>query len=603
MRILVATLLASASFGLVVAAQPPGGPGESSYVIRPKGTGAGDAAPDKEPLEKSGFIIIRPNGKAATTVTTQSTDPKQPPTPATQPSTSTPGPGVLNVPPPEKAADLQEKDSKPLFDYWFAVGIEGQRAGYVNWSGKQKERNEKPFYVGTRLLNLSLSRFGQPVSLFGEETNIELPDGTVLMTTMRQGIGKDQALVLHGEVKLEEKKLKVRREGAVKGETEIAWPEGVVGLVREPRLFKELNLKVGESFDYPSYVSQVNWVVKATLTFEGEESKALWPNTPPRKLLRYSTKLAPLALPDGGKLKLPPSVTWVDHETFEPLMLECDFPSLGGQLIYLRTTKDAATAPSTRPPEIFNNQSIRLNREIPGIHQKAAVVYKVSTPKADEPEVIFSQDGRQQLKTLDAKARTFELHVSARRGPDRDATALAAPGKEFLESNYFINWDNQLVKAHAAGAVAGLPTNAGAWEKAAAVEQWVKRNMTAFEFDQAMATADNVARTLRGDCTEYAMLAAAMCRAVGVPSRTALGVVYAPARDGKASMAFHMWFEVFANGQWLPLDATLGFGGIGPGHIKITDHSWYEEKSFAPLLPVLRAQGAKVSMEVLKVEP
>ena len=41
------------------------------------------------------------------------------------------------------------------------------------------------------------------------------------------------------------RKLKVAREGAVKGESEIPWPDGVVGLVREPKLFKELNLKAG----------------------------------------------------------------------------------------------------------------------------------------------------------------------------------------------------------------------------------------------------------------------------------------------------------------------------------------------------------------------
>ena len=76
-----------------------------------------------------------------------------------------------------------------------------------------------------------------------------------------------------------------------------------------------------------------------------------------------------------------------------------------------------------------------------------------------------------------------------------------------------------------------------------------------------------------------------------------------PARDGKPFLAYHMWFEVYAEGQWLPLDATLGQGGIGPGHIKITDHSWHEEKSFAPLLPVLRALMAKPTVEVLKVGP
>jgi transglutaminase-like putative cysteine protease len=127
--------------------------------------------------------------------------------------------------------------------------------------------------------------------------------------------------------------------------------------------------------------------------------------------------------------------------------------------------------------------------------------------------------------------------------------------------------------------------------------------MKAFEFSQAMATADNVAKTLSGDCTEYAMLGAAMCRAVGVPSRTVLGLVYAPARDGKPYLAYHMWYEVYAEGQWLPLDATLGLGGVGPGHVKIADHSWHDEKTFAPLLPVLRVLTAKPEIAVGRVEP
>ena len=89
--------------------------------------------------------------------------------------------------------------------------------------------------------------------------------------------------------------------------------------------------------------------------------------------------------------------------------------------------------------------------------------------------------------------------------------------------------------------------------------------MKAFEFSQAMATADNVAKTLSGDCTEYAMLAAAMCRAVGVPSRTVLGLVYAPGRAASRSWPTTCGSRCIADGQWVPLDATLGMGGVGPG--------------------------------------
>ena len=38
---------------------------------------------------------------------------------------------------------------------------------------------------------------------------------------------------------------------------------------------------------------------------------------------------------------------------------------------------------------------------------------------------------------------------------------------------------------------------------------------------------------------------------------------------------------------------------MGPGHVKITDHSWNDERSFAPLLPVLRVLMAKPAFAVV----
>jgi len=603
MRIWLSSLMLLAVSWFVTAQQPAGTPADppGKYVIRPGGKGIettrpGESSPSLPssspgPDEKAGFIVIRPGGRGVSFTTTQTTEPKQP-TLTTPPVAAH---GILNVPPPG-AQPVAGKGEKPLFDYWFAVGVDGQRVGYVNWAAKEMDKDGKSFSVGVRYLNLTVSRFGSPVTQWGEESTVESATGEVLITSMRQGLGKDQALALTGVV--EGKLLKIKGDGAAAGASDTPWPGGIVGLVREPKLFKELKLKAGESFEYPSYIPTVNRVVKTTLTFDAEESKALWEKLPAQKLLRFTTKPEPI-----GKIKLPVSTTWVDAETFEPLMMEVDMPSLGGRLTFLRTTKDAATVAVTKPVELFNTQSIRLDREIPGIHGKGSVVYKVSIPRDDEAASVFATDSRQVVKNLDDKTKTFELHVSASHGPDKNAEAQPAPGKEFLGSSFFINWDNDAVKAHAAKAIGGLPATATAWDKAVAVERWVKANMKAFEFSQATATSDNVAKTLSGDCTEYAMLSAAMCRAVGVPSRTALGVVYAPGQGGKPFLAYHMWFEVYAGDQWVPLDATLGMGGVGPGHVKITDNSWHEEKSFAPLLPVLRALTSRPAFEVVKVNP
>jgi len=124
--------------------------------------------------------------------------------------------------------------------------------------------------------------------------------------------------------------------------------------------------------------------------------------------------------------------------------------------------------------------------------------------------------------------------------------------------------------------------------------------MKSQNFTEALATADEVARTLEGDCTEYAMLCAAMCRAAGVPSRTAMGLVYYLDRVRGPAFAFHMWTEVWARGQWIPLDATLGRGSVGAAHLKVTDHSWHDIQSMTPLLPVVRVLG-KLSIDVISI--
>ena len=97
-----------------------------------------------------------------------------------------------------------------------------------------------------------------------------------------------------------------------------------------------------------------------------------------------------------------------------------------------------------------------------------------------------------------------------------------------------------------------------------------------------------------------ALLTAALCRAEGVPARTAVGLLYV--HKGKPQMGFHLWTEVCIDGRWLGLDSTLGLGRISATHLKIADQSWHGANSLLPLLPVERVLG-KVRIEVVRAGP
>lgn len=585
------------SFAVFAAADDPGG----NIVIRPKGTSAPPPPPPeaKPTPDKPGYIVIRPHGtrpKSDQLVADDAKPKVEKPRFAGEPiPISNPKP----IDDPKADAPANAAKGKIVLDTWDAAYLKGHKVGYFHTLVREREAGGKTYLYATREHKLTLRRFGQETEQSTEDATLETPDGQVLTTRMELALGPQQKLILTG--KIADGVLKTQAEGVVSKAEEVPWPAGALGIAKEATLYKDKKPKPGDTFDYLMYEGRLNRVMKVDVEVKALETIALVHGAKPTPMLRLTTTLQPLKDKDGKVVfRVPPATVWVDAETLEPMRTDQDMPSLGGRLIIVRTTKEAALKAPTTVPDLFDVQSIRLDRDIPGVHDKAGVVYRIRTENEPEPETLVPQDARQQVKNLDPVTKAFELHVTAVREPK--AGGVGKPvGEEYLGSSFFVDWQDANVKKHAAAAVAALPAGATDWQKARAVELWVKNNMRAVEFSQAMATAGQVAKTLSGDCTEYAMLSAAMCRANGVPSRTALGLVYAPAPGGKPFLAYHMWFEVYVNGDWIALDATLGRGSVGPGHIKITDAHWHDERTFAPLLPVLRVLMATPKVDVVSV--
>ena len=93
------------------------------------------------------------------------------------------------------------------------------------------------------------------------------------------------------------------------------------------------------------------------------------------------------------------------------------------------------------------------------------------------------------------------------------------------------------------------------------------------------------------------MLLAALARAKQLPARVAVGLVY---MAGANAFGMHMWTEVWIDDRWIGLDATLGLGGIGPGHIKIAHTNLSGPSAYSSFLPVARLLG-RMEIEVLEV--
>ena len=149
--------------------------------------------------------------------------------------------------------------------------------------------------------------------------------------------------------------------------------------------------------------------------------------------------------------------------------------------------------------------------------------------------------------------------------------------------------------ATARSATAGARTP---WEKAVVLENWVDENLGAADFTVGFATASEVLQTRTGDCTEHAVLLAALCRALDIPARVAMGLVYL---EGPGNFGYHMWTEVNIDGKWWAIDGTLAQGYVAGGHIKLADGSLKGASALGTFLPILQVIGKlKITVEAIE---
>lgn len=74
--------------------------------------------------------------------------------------------------------------------------------------------------------------------------------------------------------------------------------------------------------------------------------------------------------------------------------------------------------------------------------------------------------------------------------------------------------------------------------------------------DQGFEIASVVARRRTGDCTEHAVLTAALARAAGLPARVVLGLALVETASGYEAYG-HAWTETLEGGRWRVADAAL----------------------------------------------
>jgi hypothetical protein len=223
----------------------------------------------------------------------------------------------------------------------------------------------------------------------------------------------------------------------------------------------------------------------------------------------------------------------------------------GEMVIRIATRAEAEGAEAGPAPEILIRSFVEPDRPIPNVGKSTTATMKLAVGQGTMPELPSA--GAQRVRAgEDGKTATLTIDVSV----ERQEAADPIDGLPYLDASAMIDPGDPVIQALAAKAARGAGETAFA--RAEAMRAFVHDFIDAKGLDTAFASASETAQMRSGDCSEHAMLLAAMLRADGVPARVAVGLVYADSFLGREGIfGWHMWTQAVIDGRWVDFDATL----------------------------------------------
>ncbi len=461
----------------------------------------------------------------------------------------------------------------PTGDAWHAMYMRGKKVGATHTTVDQIEEDGETLIKQQSTSTLQVSRFGVPTTQTMTLLSVETPDGSVRrMKTLHAAAGMENLT----EAKRIGNQLQITVSTQGKQSTSsIPWSDNMRGYFGIENSLARQPMQPGETRTLKTFAPLVNQMIDVKLQAKDFQQVDLLDGQT-QKLLRVEATTTSAA--SGAEPIEMHSIYWVDDRG-EPLRVRSE--SMEQETF--RVPEEIALQPADESFDIGEDSVVKLAVSGRPIRDRDSASYIVVVEGGD-PAKIFRPAVYQQVTRLDEKtARITVRSVSPDNLPaETTLKATLEPGD--LEPNNLVQSDNRLIQTMAAKV---SPGERDQWKLAKALEQYVADTVDATNLTQAVASAAEVAESRQGDCTEHAVLLAALCRARGIPSRVVVGLVYVPSLGG---FGYHMWNEVAVGEAWLPLDATRP-GESFAGHLKLLDTNLSGATAFSSFLPVFQVMG------------
>jgi transglutaminase-like putative cysteine protease len=224
---------------------------------------------------------------------------------------------------------------------------------------------------------------------------------------------------------------------------------------------------------------------------------------------------------------------------------------------------------------------------------EAAAIVPITKERIDEPRDVRRL--RIRLDGADVSGAELEgagqtvidagKHVIEIRDPQTlGATQADAAAGQFVAPEPLIESDDPAIRAEAARAVSGVT---GARAQVERLTRYVN-GLLEKKPTMSIPSAREVLRTKVGDCNEHTTLFVAMARALGIPARIDVGLVFV-----RGAFYYHAWPEVYIDeghgrGLWLPVDPTLNQFPADATHVRLARGGLEKQTVILPLVGRLK---------------
>jgi hypothetical protein len=240
-------------------------------------------------------------------------------------------------------------------------------------------------------------------------------------------------------------------------------------------------------------------------------------------------------------------------------------PMMGMKLELIACDKEFALSQND-VVDFFDKLLLKSPVVLKDVHSIESITYEL-VPKENAKLIIPSGDNQIVKQGLNGRVIVTVKPVDAPKGVKFPYKGKAPKLLEALKPTRYLESDRKEIADLCRRALGGTKDAGKAVKQ---IESFVAGYITAKNLAVGYASAAEVAASREGDCSEHAVLAAAMCRSVGIPARVVCGLVYVDNFVGKKNIfGGHAWAEAYVGGKWVGIDATKAPNGFSPAHITL----------------------------------